>query len=58
MTLYQIGENAVDYYLNNTSQRTMLVDAFMAFLVAVGVLQFIYCLVFNRYVCYLVASLS
>jgi oligosaccharyltransferase complex subunit epsilon len=38
------------HYVDTTPQRTKLVDAFMAFLVAVGVLQFVYCVVAGNYV--------
>ena len=37
-------------YVNNTPQRMLLIDAFMAFLVAVGVLQFAYCVLAGNYV--------
>lgn len=38
-------------YLDNTPQRTKLIDVFMAFLVVVGVLQFVYCVIAGNYVC-------
>ena len=37
-------------YLASTPQRTLLLDAFMAFLVVIGVLQFVYCVVAGNYV--------
>ena len=37
-------------YLDETPQRVKLVDAFMAFLVVVGGLQFLYCLIVGNYV--------
>lgn len=37
-------------YLKNTPQRVKLIDAFMGFLVVVGGLQFLYCLVVGNYV--------
>jgi oligosaccharyltransferase complex subunit epsilon len=37
-------------YLDNTPQRTKLIDVFMAFLVVVGGLQFLYCLLVGNYV--------
>lgn len=37
-------------YVDKTPQRTKLLDAFMAFLVIVGVLQFAYCVVAGNYV--------
>lgn len=47
-------QNVVDSLLQNyqkaTPQRTKLLDAFMAFLVAVGVLQFVYCVLAGNYV--------
>ncbi|KAL1970705.1 hypothetical protein VTN77DRAFT_4349 [Rasamsonia byssochlamydoides] len=36
-------------YLSQTPQRTFLLDAFMAFLVVVGVIQFVYCVVAGNY---------
>lgn len=38
-------------YVDETPQRTKLIDAFMAFLVVVGVLQFVYCVIVGNYVC-------
>lgn len=38
-------------YLDKTPQRTKLIDAFMGFLVVVGVLQFVYCVLVGNYVC-------
>jgi len=37
-------------YLDKTPQRTKLIDVFMAFLVVVGVLQFVYCVIVGNYV--------
>jgi len=37
-------------YIDKTPQRVKLVDAFMAFLVVVGVLQFVYCVIAGNYV--------
>lgn len=39
-----------DQYLTTTPQRTLLLDAFMAFLVLVGGLQFLYCILVGNYV--------
>jgi len=36
-------------YLDTTPQRTKLIDIFMAFLVTVGVLQFVYCVIVGNY---------
>jgi len=36
-------------YLEKTPQRTKLIDVFMGFLVAVGVLQFVYCVLVGNY---------
>ena len=38
-------------YVDETPQRTKLIDVFMAFLVVVGVLQFVYCVIVGNYVC-------
>ncbi|KAK9773488.1 hypothetical protein AB5N19_05257 [Seiridium cardinale] len=45
----QIAFNIVDYYQKNTPQRTKLIDVFMAFLVVVGGLQFLYCILAGNY---------
>lgn len=42
--------NIYDHYVNNTPQRTKLIDVFMVFLVAVGALQFLYCVLAGNYV--------
>jgi len=39
-----------NYYEKETPQRTKLIDAFMVFLVAVGVIQFVYCLLISSFV--------
>ena len=39
-----------DNYATSTPQRTKLVDAFMGFLVVVGGLQFLYCVIVGNYV--------
>lgn len=36
--------------MDKTPQRTKLVDTFMAFLVVVGVLQFVYCVIAGNFV--------
>lgn len=46
----QVVANIANYYVKNTPQRTKLIDAFMAFLVAVGALQFLYCILAGNYV--------
>src|ERR1700761_2746554 len=38
-------------YLQDTPSRTMLLDAFMAWLVVVGAVQFLYCIIAGNYVC-------
>ena len=38
------------HYLATTPQRTKLIDAFLAFLVVTGVLQFLYCVLAGNYV--------
>lgn len=38
-------------YVENTAQRTKLIDVFLAFLVVVGGLQFVYCILVGNYVC-------
>lgn len=46
----RIFSNVLQHYLDTTPQRTKLLDAFMAFLVAVGALQFLYCILAGNYV--------
>ncbi|KAK4239837.1 defender against death DAD protein [Achaetomium macrosporum] len=45
----KIVNNVLTHYLDTTPQRTKLLDAFMAFLVAVGALQFLYCILAGNY---------
>ncbi|KAL2122893.1 hypothetical protein VTJ04DRAFT_3348 [Mycothermus thermophilus] len=45
----KIVGNVLTHYLDTTPQRTKLIDAFMAFLVAVGVVQFAYCVLAGNY---------
>jgi len=45
----QVVGNLWDHYLKTTPQRTKLIDAFMAFLVVVGALQFLYCILAGNY---------
>ena len=49
-TFNAIISNLTTHYVNTTPQRTKLLDAFMAFLVAVGALQFVYCVLAGNYV--------
>ncbi|KAI9828627.1 MAG: oligosaccharyltransferase complex subunit epsilon [Thelocarpon impressellum] len=44
-----ILQNLWDSYARTTPQRVLLIDAFLAFLVVVGVLQFVYCVVAGNY---------
>ncbi|KAK4230475.1 Dolichyl-diphosphooligosaccharide--protein glycosyltransferase [Podospora fimiseda] len=37
------------HYLSTTPQRTLLLDAFQVFLVVVGILQFLYCILAGNY---------
>jgi oligosaccharyltransferase complex subunit epsilon len=48
----QIAVGIWQDYVDTTPQRTKLIDVFMAFLVAVGVLQFVYCVIVGNYVSY------
>ncbi|KAK3906932.1 defender against death DAD protein [Staphylotrichum tortipilum] len=48
-TLDRIVANVAAHYLDTTPQRTKLLDAFMAFLVAAGALQFLYCVLAGNY---------
>lgn len=46
----QVVSNVWSHYLKTTPQRTKLIDIFMAFLVVVGALQFLYCILAGNYV--------
>jgi oligosaccharyltransferase complex subunit epsilon len=46
----QIALGIWQNYLATTPQRTKLIDVFMAFLVVVGGLQFLYCVIAGNYV--------
>jgi oligosaccharyltransferase complex subunit epsilon len=39
-----------DRYVQDTPQRVKLIDVFMTFLILVGVLQFLYCVIGGNYV--------
>ena len=54
----QILQGVWDRYVRDTPQRVKLIDVFMAFLVVVGVLQFVYCVIAGNYVCPPLHSLS
>merc|ERR1712000_772725 len=41
--------NIYDHYLTHTPQRTKLLDVFLGFLVVVGALQFLYCILAGNY---------
>ncbi|KAK3394731.1 DAD family-domain-containing protein [Podospora didyma] len=41
--------NLINHYQDATPQRTKLIDAFMAFLVVAGALQFLYCVLAGNY---------
>lgn len=45
----QVVSNVWTHYLKTTPQRTKLIDVFMAFLVVVGALQFLYCILAGNY---------
>ncbi|CAJ2501546.1 Uu.00g043990.m01.CDS01 [Anthostomella pinea] len=45
----QVALSLVQHYQKATPQRTKLIDAFMAFLVVVGALQFAYCVLAGNY---------
>ncbi|KAL2007744.1 hypothetical protein VTN00DRAFT_7726 [Thermoascus crustaceus] len=46
---HEIVRHVWKRYLEQTPQRTLLLDAFMAFLVLVGVIQFVYCVLAGNY---------
>lgn len=46
-----VFQNIYNHYINETTQRTKLIDAFLVFLVTVGGLQFLYCVLAGNYVC-------
>lgn len=49
-TAQEIALGVWNNYLDTTPQRTKLIDVFMAFLVVVGGLQFLYCVIAGNYV--------
>lgn len=46
----KVLQNIYDHYIQDTPQRTKLIDVFLVFLVAVGALQFLYCVLAGNYV--------
>lgn len=51
LSAQQIAAGIWQDYLDTTPQRTKIIDVFMAFLVVVGVLQFVYCVIVGNFVC-------
>ncbi|EFZ00610.2 oligosaccharyl transferase [Metarhizium robertsii ARSEF 23] len=47
--------NIYQYYMKETPQRTKLIDVFLLFLIAVGGLQFVYCVLAGNYVRFFIA---
>lgn len=45
----QVLQNICNHYVKETPQRTKLIDVFLLFLVAVGALQFLYCVLAGNY---------
>ena len=45
-----VVQNVYQHYMEHTPQRTKLIDVFLAFLVLVGGLQFLYCVLAGNYV--------
>jgi oligosaccharyltransferase complex subunit epsilon len=48
--IQEIVQGVWKNYVERTPQRVKLLDTFMAFLVVVGVLQFVYCVIGGNYV--------
>ncbi|EFY87801.1 DAD family protein [Metarhizium acridum CQMa 102] len=48
--------NIYQYYMKETPQRTKLIDVFLLFLIAVGGLQFVYCVLAGNYVRFFIPS--
>ena len=46
----KVLQNIYDHYMEATPQRTKLVDVFLVFLLLVGALQFLYCVLAGNYV--------
>lgn len=46
-----VVRNMWNRYVKETPQRTKLIDVFMAFLVTLGAIQFVYCVLAGNYVC-------
>jgi oligosaccharyltransferase complex subunit epsilon len=45
-----IVQHVFDNYMDKTPQRVKLIDAFMGFLIVVGALQFVYCVIGGNFV--------
>ncbi|KAJ9157297.1 hypothetical protein NKR23_g633 [Pleurostoma richardsiae] len=48
-TIFQIVESVWHHYIDTTPQRTFLIDAFLGFLVVLGIVQFLYCILAGNY---------
>jgi len=55
--LQEIGAGIWNKYVDETPQRVKLLDAFLVFLIVVGVLQFVYCVIAGNFVSTFVLSL-
>ncbi|KAL7950785.1 oligosaccharyl transferase [Trichoderma barbatum] len=45
----KVLQNIYQYYMNETPQRTKLIDVFLVFIAVVGALQFLYCILAGNY---------
>ncbi|KAK0763125.1 hypothetical protein N5P37_004109 [Trichoderma harzianum] len=45
----KVLQNIYSYYMNETPQRTKLIDVFLVFIAVVGALQFLYCILAGNY---------
>jgi hypothetical protein len=57
-TAQEVLEDVVSKYVKNTPQRVKLLDTFMAFLVVVGALQFVYCCIVGNFVSPFASSIT
>lgn len=46
----KVLQNIYNHYMDATPQRTKLIDVFLVFLLVVGALQFLYCVLAGNYV--------
>jgi hypothetical protein len=54
---YKVVEKVITNYRDEATTRTKLIDGFLVFLVVLGVLQFVFCVLVGTFVCTMMCSI-